>query len=151
MPRPWKRNKNQNLSVIFFFSLPSWCNSRKRIGTPATQLLWLHSIYFSSIFKGLWHFPSGSETVCPFSLLQHWDYRAVCASPHSRRGFNFSSALETDLGFSGKEKKKKKRKSVTLGASLKSSRWLLAREGWNSQFHFSFLILMPILSCPLSP
>lgn len=139
---------NQNLSVMVllcFFS--SWRSSRKRIGTPATLLLWLHSIYFSSICKGLWHFPSGSETVCPFSLLQHWDYRAVCASPHNRRGgFNFSGALETDFGFS-----EKKKKSAMLGAPHKRSRCssgLRRLEQSAPIFHF---ITYANIRLPLSP
>lgn len=102
--RPWKRKKREaNLSIIIF-PLLAWCYSRKRVGTPVLHCCFdfIPFIFHLSVNASS-AFPSGSETVCPFSLLQHWDYRAVCLTSQSK-GFHFPHALETDSGFSGKER-----------------------------------------------
>lgn len=44
--------------------------------------------------------------------------RCVCASTHNQRGFDFSSALEADFGFSGKAA------CWVLGVNTAGSSWL---------------------------
>lgn len=83
---------------LFFFPFLTWCYSRKRVGKSSpTLLLWLHSIYFSSICKCLQRFPSGSETVCPFFFVTTLRLPCSVCLASQLEGINFSSALETDF------------------------------------------------------
>lgn len=55
---------------------------------------------------------------------------AACASPHNRRGFNFSSALETDFGFSGRHRAGRSPEKPAGGC------WLDKAGAFSPFFHF---------------
>lgn len=83
MPGPWQGNKNPNVSIIIFFPPPHMMLQSERRLAPLLLRRCFDFIPFIShqSVNASSALPSGSETACPFSLLQHWDYRAACASP----------------------------------------------------------------------
>ena len=143
MPGPWQKNKNPNVSIIIFFP-PSTHDAT--VGRRLARLLlrrcfdFIPFIFHLSVNASS-NLPSGSETACPFSLLQHWDYHAVCASQNRKGGsiVFFPSALETNFGFSGKAPRWALPKNTAGGC------WL---EKAGAVSPFLTLLLMPILSCP---
>lgn len=124
----------------YFFSHLSWC-LEGGWHVFATLLLWLHSIYFSSICKCLRCFPSESETVCPFSLLQHWDYCAACASPRNRKGVQLFSN-----GFRNRFRLFRKAPCWALPKNTAGFCWL--SRYWGIQSPIFTVLLMPALDCP---
>lgn len=135
-----KRNKTQTWALWFFSPSSHLMGLRRQLShlLPHTMFLWLHSIYFSSIYKWLQHFCLDQKLSVHFLCL-NTEIIMPCAPRLTIWEVQDFKCLRNWFRLF--------RKVWCWLLPKKHSRELQSWQSWSVQPLYTFL-LMPILNCP---